>query len=115
MKSTLLFFYQISAYIFNVFTTGVKVNPARREVTIEPGVLLGELDHETQAFGHATPVGVISHTGVYGLVLGGGVGWLCRKFDASVDSIVSADIVCFRFECFAVRRERAKNIILGAC
>ncbi len=65
-------------------------------MTIEPGVLLGELDHETQAFGLATPVGVISHTGVYGLVLGGGIGWLCRKFGASVDNIVSANIVSFR-------------------
>jgi len=50
-----------------------------REVTIEPGVLLGGLDHEAQAFGLATPVGIISLTGVFGLVLGGGIGWLCKK------------------------------------
>jgi FAD/FMN-containing dehydrogenase len=77
----------------NYFPIGVQVNPLEKEVTIEPGVLLGELDHETQAFGLATPVGVISHTGVFGLVLGGGIGWLCRKYGASVDNIISANIV----------------------
>ncbi|PRP84564.1 FAD/FMN-containing dehydrogenase [Planoprotostelium fungivorum] len=71
----------------------VHVDPILQTVTVEPGVLLGELDHETQAFGLAVPVGVISHTGVFGLVLGGGVGWLCRKYGGSVDNIISANIV----------------------
>jgi FAD/FMN-containing dehydrogenase len=66
------------------------------EVTIEPGVLLGELDHETQAFGLAIPVGVISHTGVFGPVLGGGIGWPCRKYGASVDNIVSANMMSLK-------------------
>ena len=75
------------------------VNPRKREVFIEPGALLGDLDHATQTFGLATPVGVISHTGVFGLVLGGGVGWLCRKYGASVDNILSANIVSYRSAC----------------
>ncbi|CAF1146294.1 unnamed protein product [Rotaria sp. Silwood1] len=57
----------------------VIVNPEKKEVLVEPGVVLAELDHEIQAFGLATPTGVVSFTGVFGLVLGGGIGWLSRK------------------------------------
>src|SRR5688500_14465683 len=57
----------------------ISVNPTERTATAQPGVLLGELDAATQEFGLAVPAGTISHTGIAGLTLGGGTGWLMRK------------------------------------
>ena len=56
-------------------------------------MLLGELDRETQAFGLAVPSGIVTHTGVAGLTLGGGIGWIMRKHGLSVDQLVSVDLV----------------------
>ena len=67
--------------------------PARRTVTAQAGVTWGELDHETQAFGLATTGGQISTTGIAGLTLGGGLGWLMRKCGLVVDNLLSADVV----------------------
>jgi FAD/FMN-containing dehydrogenase len=71
----------------------VRVDPAKRTVRVEPGVTLGELDRETQAFGLATPVGINSTTGVAGLTLGAGFGWISRTFGLSIDNLISADVV----------------------
>lgn len=72
---------------------GIFVDPHNKTVKVESGVLLSELDHETQAFGMAVPAGVVSHTGIAGLALGGGQGWLMNKFGLTADNLLSADVV----------------------
>ncbi|RDK03061.1 FAD-binding oxidoreductase [Paraburkholderia lacunae] len=71
----------------------VRIDPAARRAYVEPGAKLGDFDHEAQAFGLATPLGINSTTGVAGLTLGGGFGWLSRKYGMSVDNLISADVV----------------------
>jgi FAD/FMN-containing dehydrogenase len=71
----------------------VRIDPARRRAFVEPGATLRDFDHEAQAFGLATPLGINSTTGVAGLTLGGGFGWLSRKLGMTVDNLLSADVV----------------------
>jgi FAD/FMN-containing dehydrogenase len=71
----------------------VRVDVAARTARVEPGATLGDFDREAQAFGLATPLGVNSTTGVAGLTLGGGFGWLSRKHGLTVDNLLSVDIV----------------------
>jgi FAD/FMN-containing dehydrogenase len=72
---------------------GVSVDPKTRVARVEGGATLAELDQATQAHGLATPVGINSTTGIAGLTLGGGFGWLSRKHGMTVDNLVAADIV----------------------
>jgi FAD/FMN-containing dehydrogenase len=72
---------------------GIRVDPSRRTAWVSGGAKLGDLDHETQAFGLAAPVGVVSATGVAGLTLHGGFGWLSRRFGLSIDNLLGVDIV----------------------
>ncbi len=72
---------------------GIRVDPARQTARAEPGLRLAEFDRETQAFGLATPSGLISNTGIAGLTLGGGLGWLNGKYGLACDNLLSVDLV----------------------
>lgn len=71
----------------------VHIDAGRRRAYVEGGATLRDFDHEAQAYGLATPLGINSTTGVAGLTLGGGFGWLSRKYGMSIDNLVSAEIV----------------------
>jgi FAD/FMN-containing dehydrogenase len=72
---------------------GIRVDPGRRQGRFEAGCTWGDADHATHAFGLATPGGLISTTGVSGLTLGGGFGYLSRRYGLSCDNVVSMDVV----------------------
>ncbi len=71
----------------------VRVDPDTRTARVEPGASLADMDRETQASGLATPLGINSTTGVAGLTLGGGFGWLSRKYGMTVDNLLGVEIV----------------------
>lgn len=71
----------------------VRVDPAARTARVTGGSLLGQLDHESMAFDLVTPMGTVSHTGVGGLVTGGGFGRVARRFGLSIDNLLSVDVV----------------------
>jgi FAD/FMN-containing dehydrogenase len=72
---------------------GCRVDPGRRTARAEPGLTLGELDRDCQAFGLATPTGNVSPTGIAGLTLGGGISWINGKHGLACDNLLSVDIV----------------------
>jgi FAD/FMN-containing dehydrogenase len=71
----------------------VRVDADKRRAYVEPGATLADLDGATQAHGLATPVGINSTTGIAGLTLGGGFGWLTRKYGMTIDNLVSVDMI----------------------
>lgn len=76
----------------------VRVDPETKTARVEPGATLAEFDHEAQAFALATPVGYNSTTGIAGLTLGGGFGWLSRKYGMTCDNLLSVDLVTAKGE-----------------
>ena len=93
---------------------GVRVDPEQRIARAQAGVLLGELDRETQAFGLAVPSGIVTHTGVAGLTLGGGIGWIMRKHGLSVDRLRSVDLVTADGEFVKASADENCRALLGA-
>lgn len=72
---------------------GIRVDPLKKTVRVEAGCVWGDVDHATHAFGMATPCGFISSTGVAGLTLGGGIGYLSRRYGLTIDNLLSVDMV----------------------
>jgi FAD/FMN-containing dehydrogenase len=97
---------------------GIRVDPGARTARAEGGVLWRELDRESQAFGLATTGGTVSNTGIAGLTLGGGLGWLMGKHGLSVDNLISADVVTSDAEFHTVSAERGPDLfwaLRGGC
>jgi len=72
---------------------GIRVDPVKRMVWVEAGLTLGEFVRESQAFGLGTTVGTVSVTGLSGLTLGGGMGWLMGKYGLAIDNLLAVDLV----------------------
>src|SRR5271168_4376278 len=72
---------------------GIRVDPAAKAVRVEAGCVWGDVDHATHAFGMATPCGFVSTTGVAGLTLGGGIGYLTRRYGLTIDNVLAVDMV----------------------
>jgi FAD/FMN-containing dehydrogenase len=92
---------------------GMRVDPRRCTVQAQPGLLWGELDRETQSFGFACPGGIVTHTGIAGLTLGGGFGWLQRKYGLTCDNLLSADVVAANGQFLTVSDEEHPDLFWG--
>ncbi len=92
---------------------GIHVDPSNRTVRAQPGVQLGELDRESQAFGLAVPGGLVSDTGIAGLTLGGGLGWLRRKYGLTCDNLVAVDLVTANGQFLTASPEENSDLFWG--
>ena len=91
----------------------VRVDPIKRTARAEAGLTWGEYNHETQAFGLASTGGVVSTTGIAGLTLGGGLGWLMGKHGLSCDNLLSADLVTADGEFLTASAEQHPDLFWG--
>ena len=94
---------------------GIRVDPRARTARAQAGLLWGEFDHETQAFGLATPGGIVTHTGIAGLTLGGGIGWLMRTHGLTCDNLLSADVVTADGQFLHASSQEHPDLFWGLC
>jgi hypothetical protein len=92
---------------------GIRVDPEAGTVRAQAGVLLGELDRETQAFGLGVPAGFVSHTGLAGLTLGGGIGFLMRKYGLTIDNLTSVDLITAGGEFVKATEDHNEDLFWG--
>ena len=92
---------------------GIRVDPNSRTVRAQAGATLGELDRETQVFGLAVPSGIVTTTGIAGLTLGGGFGWLSRKYGLTIDNLLSVDMVTAEGEFLAASETENADLFWG--
>lgn len=94
---------------------GISVDPVSKVARVQPGINWGDLDRETQPFGLAVPGGIVSATGVAGLTLGGGFGWLSRKFGLTSDNLISADVVTADGRFLKASKRENADLFWGLC
>jgi FAD/FMN-containing dehydrogenase len=91
----------------------ITINPIERIAEVEGGALLGDLDKAGTPYGLVTPAGVVSHTGVAGLTLGGGMGWLSRRFGLTIDSLIAAEICLADGRLIITSRDQEPDLFWG--
>ncbi|WP_292165035.1 FAD-binding oxidoreductase [Mesorhizobium sp.] len=91
--------------------TGVRVDPDARTARVGPGCTQGDVDHATHAFGLAVPAGIISTTGIAGLTLSGGHGYLSRKYGLTIDNLIEADVVLADGSFVTASKERNADLL----
>ena len=92
---------------------GIRIDPAARTARAQAGVLLGELDQATQPHGLAVPAGIVSHTGLAGLTLGGGIGWVMRKYGLTIDQLLAVHVVTAEGEFVRASEDENTDLFWG--